>query len=107
MTSSGDRVTQRRFDPLGPTVRIATVHSGRTVYYIDEGDSSCQTLVFFGGPGTSVRAFGLLEFARGLREQLNIRVISVERNGLGQTPFDPARSDIPTMPPMCGRCSTN
>lgn len=84
------KVTQHGFDPLGPTVRTTVVVSGRTIHYVDEGDPSWLTLVFFGGAGTSVRAFGLLEFARGLREQLNVRVISAERNGLGQTPFDPA-----------------
>lgn len=82
-------VRQHGFDPLGPQVRTAALNSGRTVHYIDEGDPDWQTLVFFGGAGTTVRAFGLLEFARTLREQLHIRVISVERNGLGQTTFDP------------------
>ena len=64
--------------------------SGRTVNYIDDGDPGWTTMVFFGGAGTSVRAFRLLEFARSLRQQLQIRVVSVERNGIGQTPFDDA-----------------
>jgi non-heme chloroperoxidase len=76
------------FDPLGPHVRAATLPSGRTVRYIDEGEPGWTPLVWFGGAGTSVRAFGLLEFARTLREELAVRVISVERNGLGETPFD-------------------
>jgi non-heme chloroperoxidase len=82
-------VDQAGFDPLGPHVRTLQVASGRTVHYIDEGDPSWRALVFFGGAGTTVRAFRLLEFARTLRMQLEIRVLSVERNGLGQTPFDP------------------
>lgn len=78
------------FDSLGPSVRTTSVDSGRTVHYIAEGESpDGPTLLFFGGAGTTVRAFGLLEFARTLRQQLHINVISVERNGLGQTPFDP------------------
>ncbi|MEO6821517.1 MAG: alpha/beta hydrolase, partial [Candidatus Nanopelagicales bacterium] len=83
-------VLQDGFDPLGPTVRQAQVSSGRTVNYIDDGAEGEHTLLFFGGAGTTVRAFRLLEFARSLRRQLQIRVVSVERNGLGQTPFDPA-----------------
>lgn len=82
-------VEQRDFDPLGPTVRRTQVESGRAVHYIDEGEPSGIPLVFFGGAGTTVRAFGLLEFARSLRLQLGIRIVSVERNGLGQTAFDP------------------
>jgi non-heme chloroperoxidase len=62
--------------------------SGRTIHYIDDGDLRWTTMVFFGGAGTSVRAFRLLEFARSLRQQLQIRVVSVERNGIGQTTFD-------------------
>lgn len=81
---------QVEFDPLGPAVRSAEVSSGRTVHFIDEGDRSGVPLIFLGGAGTSVRAFRLMEFARSLREQLNVRVIAVERNGLGQTPFDAA-----------------
>jgi non-heme chloroperoxidase len=87
---SGIPVVQAGFDPLGPHVRTMTVASGRTVRYIDEGDPDWPALIFFGGAGTTVRAFGLLEFARTLRTQLRIRVLSVERNGLGQTPFDPS-----------------
>ncbi|WP_434618920.1 alpha/beta fold hydrolase [Arthrobacter sp. A5] len=83
-------VLQQGFDPLGPTVRSTVVGSGRTVNFIDEGRPDWQPLLFLGGAGTTVRAFRLMEFARSFREQLRIRIISVERNGLGQTPFDPA-----------------
>ncbi|MGZ4482039.1 MAG: alpha/beta fold hydrolase [Gaiellales bacterium] len=83
-------VGQRSFDPLGPRVHTARLPTGRIVRYIDEGDPSWPAALFFGGAGTSVRAFRLLEFARTLREELGIRVVSVERNGLGETPFDPA-----------------
>ncbi|HZO49473.1 MAG TPA: alpha/beta fold hydrolase [Gaiellaceae bacterium] len=80
---------QTRFDPLGPHVRSLALPSGRSVRYIDEGDPGWTPLLWFGGAGTSVRAFRLLEFARTLREQLRVRVVSLERNGLGGTPFDP------------------
>jgi non-heme chloroperoxidase len=85
-----DRVlAQAGFDPLGPPVHTATLSTGRTVRYIDEGVDGWTPIVWFGGAGTSVRAFRLLEFARTLREELQVRVVSVERNGLGGTPFDP------------------
>jgi pimeloyl-ACP methyl ester carboxylesterase len=77
------------FDSLGPVVRSCEVGSGRRVQFIDEGQANGMPLVFMGGAGTTVRAFRLMEFARSFREQLGIRIISVERNGLGQTPFNP------------------
>lgn len=69
-------------------MRRESVATGRTVRFIDEGEAGWLPLLWFGGAGTSVRAFRLLEFARSFREQLRIRVLSVERNGLGETPFD-------------------
>jgi non-heme chloroperoxidase len=81
---------QTGFDTLGPAVHARPVATGRTVRYIDEGRPAWTPLAWFGGAGTTVRAFRLLEFARSLREELQIRVLSVERNGLGETPFDPA-----------------
>jgi pimeloyl-ACP methyl ester carboxylesterase len=87
-------VEQQGFSSLGPQVRTAEVAdpatgAPRTVRYIDDGPADGVPVVWFGGAGTTVRAFRLLEFARGLREQLRIRVIAVERNGLGETPYDP------------------
>lgn len=82
-------VAQDGFDSLGPEVRQVRLATGRTVHYIADGDPDRNTLLFFGGAGTTARAFRLLEFARTLRVQLRVRVVSVERNGLGQTPFDP------------------
>lgn len=61
---------------------------GRVVRYIDEGQADWRAVVFFGGLGTDVNAFYETEFARDLRERLRLRVISVERNGFGMTPFD-------------------
>jgi non-heme chloroperoxidase len=58
--------------------------------YIDEGSAGWRPVVFFGGLGTDVNAFYETEFARELRERLRLRVISIERNGFGMTPFDPS-----------------
>jgi non-heme chloroperoxidase len=63
----------------------------RTVNFIDFGEPGWRPIVFFGGLGTSARAQHLTEhFAPGLRETLRLRVISVERNGFGDTAFDPS-----------------
>jgi non-heme chloroperoxidase len=63
---------------------------GRVVRYIDEGSPDWRAVVFFGGLGTDVNAFYTTEFARDVRERLRLRFVSVERNGFGMTPFDPA-----------------
>lgn len=62
----------------------------RFVRYIEVGESGWRPVVFFGGLGTDVNAFYETEFARPTRERLHLRVVSVERNGFGMTPFDPA-----------------
>ena len=61
------------------------------VRFIDTGEAEWRPIVFFGGLGTDLNAFYETEFARELRERLQLRVISVERNGFGMTPFDPSR----------------
>ena len=43
-----------------------------------------------GGVGTSARAPELVAFLDTLRRRLKVRIIAVERNGLGDTAFDPA-----------------
>lgn len=77
------------FDSLGPTVKSFTNIEKKTINYIDDGNINGTPVILLGGLGTSVRAIRLLDFLRTMREQLNIRLISVERNGFGQTPFNP------------------
>ena len=76
------------FDSLGPTVQSLS-KSNKTIYYIDDGKDTDTPVVFIGGLGTSVRAIRLLDFLRSYREELGLRFISIERNGFGQTPFNP------------------
>jgi non-heme chloroperoxidase len=78
---------QDEFDHIGAEVHSLT-HDGRTSYYIDEGDPKGRAVVFIGGAGTSLEAFQLTEFARTSREALGLRVISVERNGFGESQLD-------------------
>ncbi len=60
------------------------------VRFIDTGEEGWRPVVFFGGLGTDLGAFSETEFARESRERLQLRVISVERNGFGMTAFDPS-----------------
>jgi non-heme chloroperoxidase len=78
---------QDEFDHIGAEVHSLT-RDGRTSYYIDEGDPDGRAVVFIGGAGTSLEAFQLTEFARTSREELGLRVISVERNGFGESELD-------------------
>jgi len=64
--------------------------SRRIARFIDEGEAGWRPIVFFGGLGTDLGAFYATEFARPERERLRLRVVSVERNGFGETAFDPS-----------------
>jgi len=79
---------QNEFDHIGAEVHSLS-QNGRVSHYIDEGSKEGRAVVFIGGQGTSLEAFQLTEFARTMREELGLRVISVERNGFGESEFDP------------------
>jgi len=90
---SGPIELQARFDVLGV---FANDLSYRSIRFVDTGPPDGSALVFFGGLGTSAGACLLTEFARSTRERLGLRLICVERNGFGETPFDRRRgvSDV-------------
>ena len=77
-----------QFDSLGPSVKQLLTEKNRVVHFIDDGDFNDFPVVFVGGLGTSVRAIRLLDFLRTMRKDLGIRIISIERNGFGQTEFN-------------------
>lgn len=79
---------QDTFDSLGPDVRAAKLESGRTAHFIDEGPRGGRPVLFIGGTGTSARAAHMTDFFRSTRESLRLRLISVERNGFGDTEYD-------------------
>jgi len=79
---------QFSFDSLGPTVEQLRSPSGRDIHFIDDGNEGGVPIVFTGGLGTSVRVIRLLDFLESMRSELNLRFITVERNGFGQTAFD-------------------
>ena len=77
-----------KFDSLGPTVQSLS-NNNKIIYFIDDGKVTDIPVIFISGLGTSVRAIRLLDFLRTYREELGLRLISIERNGFGQTPFNP------------------
>ncbi|MET9861453.1 alpha/beta hydrolase [Streptomyces smyrnaeus] len=81
-------VVQDAFDPLGPPMHRLR-HAGRTVHYSDTGEKGGTPVLFLGGTGTTARASGMTEFLRTTRQKLGLRLVSVERNGFGDTEFDP------------------
>lgn len=83
---------QAKFDYLGPEMKPFTNKAGRNLIYIDEGEKDWRTVVFCGGAGTSAQAFYLVEFLHSLRNDLKLRVVSLERNGFGQTEFVPGQT---------------
>jgi pimeloyl-ACP methyl ester carboxylesterase len=79
---------QATFDSIGPTVRQIQTKNGRAIHFIDDGNEGGIPVVFSGGLGTSARVIRLLDFLESMRQNLNLRFITVERNGFGQTEFD-------------------
>lgn len=78
------------FDHIGAEVHSVEI-DGRAAHYIDDGDPEGRAVVFIGGQGISLAAFQLTEFTRSTRLALGLRMISVERNGFGESPLDPSR----------------
>jgi pimeloyl-ACP methyl ester carboxylesterase len=93
---------QEDFNYVGAAVKSMTDSTGHVVNYIDQGEEGWRTVVLIGGAGTGARAFELTEFVRDLREELGIRVICVERNGIGMTEFEPAGADGSVIPADAG-----
>lgn len=89
-TGANEVVFANGFDHIGAEVQSVDI-DGRTAYFIDDGAPDGRPVVFIGGQGTSLAAFQLTEFNRSTRLALGLRMISVERNGFGESPLDPAR----------------
>lgn len=81
---------QQRFDPMGPPVQSMAGPGQRIVHFADTGEIGWRPVLFVGGTGTSARAFLMTGFFETLRRQLHLRMISVERNGFGDTAYDPS-----------------
>jgi len=78
------------FDSIGTPLRRLQTREGRTVHFTDTGEAGWTPMLFIGGVGTSARAPELVAFLDTLRRRLKVRIVAVERNGLGDTAYDPA-----------------
>lgn len=85
------RKIQKQFDAYGPfpETKQMKLASGKKLYYTDTKEGEVAVLSIPGSGGDAQDAHLLVNHLRTLREQLGIRVISVEKNGLGSTPYDP------------------
>lgn len=88
--SAADVALESGFDHIGAEIHSVQI-DGRDSFYIDDGPKDGRAVVFIGGQGTSLAAFQLTEFNRSTRLALGLRMISVERNGFGEAPFDADR----------------
>ncbi len=80
---------QDHFDSIGTPVQSLATSEGRTIHFTDTGETGWRPILFIGGVGTSGRAPELVAFLDTMRKRLKLRIIAVERNGLGDTAFDP------------------
>ena len=62
---------------------------GTQAWVVDTGPEDGIPVLFVGGTGTSATVVRLVEFLSSAREDLGIRLISIDRNGFGSAPFDP------------------
>lgn len=84
-----DIVFPDHFDPIGTPVAALALPSGRTVHYTDTGEAGWKPMLFIGGAGTSGRAAELVAFLDTMRRRLKLRIITVERNGFGDSAYNP------------------
>jgi non-heme chloroperoxidase len=80
---------QQYYEPVESSIEIRSLESSdqTTLYYIDEGDPQGIPVLLVTGSGTSVTAALLTTHLNTLRDQLSIRLISVQRNGFGQSMY--------------------
>ena len=83
---------QTTFDPIGAAVNALPGAGGRVLHYTDTGEAGWRPVIYIGGTGTSARAMLMTGYLETMRRQLHLRLISVERNGFGDTAFDPGWS---------------
>ncbi|MBS3788279.1 alpha/beta hydrolase [Candidatus Bipolaricaulota bacterium] len=80
---------QEKFDYLGPVIHHFKLESGKTVAFVDEGKKDWTPVLYVGGAGTASRVMHLTDFVRSLRKKLQLRLITVGRNGFGETGYVP------------------
>lgn len=86
----GDPVFPDQFDAIGSPVQAVPGNRDRTIHYTDTGEAGWRPLLYIGGAGTSARASEMVGYLDTLRRRLHLRIITVERNGFGDSAYDPA-----------------
>jgi pimeloyl-ACP methyl ester carboxylesterase len=78
------------FDPIGSPIPVSVdLPDGSHATIVDTGPEGGTPVLFIGGAGTSATVVGLFEFHSSAREALNLRMISIDRDGYGDSEFDP------------------
>jgi non-heme chloroperoxidase len=85
-----DPVFPAHFDAIGSPVQAIPGNHARTIHYTDTGEAGWHPLLYVGGAGTSARASEMVGFLDTLRRRMHVRIITVERNGFGDSAYDPA-----------------
>jgi len=80
---------QQRFQAVDTTITIKSFETekGETLDYIDEGNPSGHPVLLITGFGTSVTAALLTTHLAQLRDDLDIRLLSLQRNGFGEQAY--------------------
>ena len=84
-TAAAEIDLPNEFDYMGPSVQTYTMPDERNVAFVDTGPGNGIPVLFLGGTGTSAAVVQLTDFLRAMREDLNLRLISVGRAGFGQS----------------------
>ena len=72
------------------TSEEVTVDGGKSAWVSQSGPRDGTPVLFVGGSATSATVVDLVSFLSSAQDELGIRLISVERNGFGDTPLDPS-----------------
>jgi len=86
-----ERLDPPEFDEILRSTPVeVSLAEGSSAWVVDTGPSGATPVLFVGGSATSATVVDLVSFRSSLQQQLGLRLISVERNGFGDTPFDPS-----------------
>lgn len=80
---------QQHYQPIATELALQSVETapGERLYYVDDGEAASIPVLLVSGFGTSVTATMLTNHLKQLRQQLGIRLVSVQRNGFGDRPY--------------------
>lgn len=89
-TSVPPTVFSAGMDPISRSTPKKVIVDGKPAWVSVSGPEDGTPVLFVGGSATSATAVDLVSFLSSAQNKLGVRLISVERNGFGDTPLDPA-----------------